>query len=56
MIDPGKLEYYTLAAWCRGFASGLEQPKNDTLIYKLKRASKLLDAVWDEYAEKEGLK
>ncbi len=54
--DPIKLKYYTTAAWLRGYASGLDEREYRALIAKLHDASLLLDAVWDEYAEKEGLK
>ena len=56
MIDPTKLQYYTLAAWCRGYASGLDKFEYAALIHKLNKVSELLDAVWDEYAREAGYK
>ena len=55
-MDLSKLNYYTTAAWLRGYASSFADDENSkAIVYKLKLASELLDAVWDEYAKKEGL-
>ena len=55
-MDPDKLKYYTTAAWLRGYASSFDDNENSkSIVYKLKLASELLSAVWDEYAKQEGL-
>jgi hypothetical protein len=55
-VDPNKLKYYTTAAWLRGYASSFDDSENSkAIVYRLKLASELLDAVWDEYAKQEGL-
>ena len=55
MIDANKLQYYTMAAWLRGYAAGLDEYSYESLIYKLKKAADMLDAVWGKYAEEQGL-
>ncbi len=55
-MDPNKIKYYTTAAWLRGYASSFDESEiSKAIVYKLKLASELLDAVWDEYAKQEGL-
>ena len=55
-MNQDKLKCYTTAAWLRGYASSFDDSENSkAIVYKLKLASELLDAVWDEYAKKEGL-
>ena len=51
MIDAGKLQYFTMAAWLRGYADGLNEYENKTLIFKLNKAADMLDYVWGKYAE-----
>ena len=55
-MDPNKVKYYTAAAWLRGYASSFDDSENSkSIVHHLMLASQLLDAVWDEYAKKEGL-
>ena len=54
MIDPNKLQYFTMAAWLRGYASGLDEYNDKTLIHKLNKAADMLDYVWGKYLEEEG--
>lgn len=51
------LNYYTTAAWLRGFVSSFDKENkyNDAIINRLTLAAELLDEVWDQYAKKEGL-
>lgn len=51
MIDAGKLQYFTMAAWMRGYASGLDEYDQKTLIAKLNKAADMLDAVFAKYQE-----
>lgn len=53
MIDPNKLQYFTMAAWMRGYASGLDEYQHKTLVYKLNKAADMLDAVWKQYIEEQ---
>jgi len=53
MIDANKLQYFTMAAWMRGYAEGLDEYEDKTLIYKLNKAANMLDAVWGKYAEEQ---
>ena len=55
MIDANKLQYFTMAAWMRGYAAGLNEYEDKNLIYKLKKAADMLDAVWGKYAEEQEL-
>jgi hypothetical protein len=49
MIDRDKLEYFTMAAWLRGYAEGNDQ--NDmvspAITKKIKRAAEMLDFVFN---------
>jgi len=54
MIDANKLQYFTMAAWLRGYASGLDEYNDKTLIHKLNKAADMLDYVWGKYLEEEG--
>lgn len=54
MVDASKLQYFTTAAWLRGYASGLDQYEHKSLIHKLNQAADLLDHVWSRYVEEEG--
>ena len=50
MIDPIKLQYYTMSHRLRGFAEGLEEGRqNDALIGMLNKAASILEEAWDEY-------
>ena len=51
MIDANKLQYFTMAAWMRGYADGLDEYEDKTLIFKLKKAADMLDAVFGKYTE-----
>jgi hypothetical protein len=51
MIDANKLQYFTMAAWMRGYASGLDEHLHETLVYKLNKAADMLDYVWEQYVE-----
>ena len=53
MIDAGKLQYFTMAAWMRGYASGLDEYQDKVLIAKLNKAANMLDAVFSKYQEDE---
>ena len=53
MIDPDKLQYFTMAAWMRGYASGLDTYEHSTLIHKLNKAADMLDAVWGKYQDEQ---
>lgn len=55
MIDANKLQYFTMAAWLRGYASGLNEYEDKTLVFKLNKAADMLDYVWGKYVEDEGL-
>lgn len=56
MIDPRKLQYFTMAQRLRGFAEGLEgdSRKYESLIGMLIRAAVLLEEAWEEYAVENG--
>jgi hypothetical protein len=49
MIDPRKLQYYTMAHRLRGFAEGLDEDRNEALIGMLMKAASLLEEAWDDY-------
>lgn len=51
MIDANKLQYFTMAAWMRGYASGLDEYQHKSLVSKLNKAADMLDAVWGKYTE-----
>ncbi len=55
MIDANKLQYFTMAAWLRGYADGLNEYEHKTLAFKLNKAADMLDYVWGKYVEEEGL-
>ena len=52
-IDPTKLEYYTAAAWMRGYVSSITNDKTG-LQHKLERIAELLQNTWDDYAKESG--
>lgn len=54
MIDSGKLQYYTMAAWMRGYVAGLDDYQDKALIAKLTKAADMLDAVFGKYTEETG--
>ena len=56
MIDPKKLQYFTMAQRLRGYAEGLEgdSRKYESLIGMLIRAAVLLEEAWEEYAVENG--
>ena len=50
MLDPTKLQYYTMASRMRGFAEGIiDQHRHEALINMLNKAASLLEHAWDEY-------
>jgi len=51
MIDAGKLQYFTMAAWMRGYATSLDEYQHRALIVKLNKAADMLDAVFAKYQE-----
>lgn len=51
MIDANKLQYFTMAAWMRGYAAGLDDYQDKALIFKLLKAADMLDAVFGKYTE-----
>ena len=51
MIDGNKLQYYTMAAWMRGYAAGLDEYQDKELVHKLLKAAQMLDAVFAKYQE-----
>jgi hypothetical protein len=51
IMDAGKLQYFTMAAWMRGYASGLDEHDHRALIFKLNKAADMLDAVFAKYQE-----
>ena len=53
MIDASKLQYFTMAAWMRGYASGLDTYQHEALIHKLTKAAEMLDAVFSKYTDQE---
>lgn len=53
MIDANKLQYFTMAAWMRGYASGLDEYQHKTLVFKLNKAADMLDYVWGQYQKEE---
>jgi hypothetical protein len=53
MMDPNKLQYFTTAAWLRGYAAGLDEYQHKTLIHKLNQAASLLEHVWGRYVEEQ---
>lgn len=53
MTDPNKLQYFTTAAWLRGYADGLDEHQHKTLIHKLNQAASLLEHVWGRYVEEQ---
>jgi len=50
MIDAGKLQYFTMAAWMRGYASSLDY-EHETLKHQMIKAAAMLDAVFAKYQE-----
>lgn len=51
MIDPIKLQYYTMSHRMRGFAEGLDEDRNEALVHMLMRAASLLELAWDDYQQ-----
>lgn len=50
MIDPKKLQCYTMAHRLCGYADGIiDKDRHSSLIYMLTKAAALLEEVWDEY-------
>jgi len=53
MNDETKLQYYTMAAWMRGYAAGLDEYEHKTLVFKLNKAADMLEYVWGQYQKEE---
>jgi hypothetical protein len=51
MIDPKKLQYFTMAHRMRGYAEGLDEDRHEHLVYMLMKASEMLEEAWDEYQQ-----
>jgi len=51
MIDPKKLQYFTMAHRMRGYAEGLDEDRHEHLVYMLMRAAEMLEEAWDEYQQ-----
>jgi hypothetical protein len=51
MIDPKKLQYYTMAHRMRGFADGLDNDRHRQLIQMLRWSADMLEEAWNEYQE-----
>jgi len=50
MIDPKKLQYYTMAHRMRGYAEGIiDKDRHAPLIHMLEKSASLLEEAWDEY-------
>jgi hypothetical protein len=50
MIDPKKLQCYTMAHRLRGFADGLvDKDRHSALFHMLRKSADMLEEVWDEY-------
>ena len=52
MIDDDKLAHLRIAYWMRGYARCMDESGKsdcDVLVNQLRRASDMLEAVWDEY-------
>jgi len=54
MIDANKLQYFTMAAWLRGYSEGLDEYEHKALKLKLSKAADMLDYVWGKYVEEQG--
>ena len=54
MIDASKLQYFTMAAWMRGYVAGLDEYQDKALIAKLNKAADMLDAVFGKYTDEIG--
>jgi hypothetical protein len=51
IMDASKLQYFTMAAWMRGYASSLDEHLHSALIFKMNKAADMMDAVWGKYLE-----
>ena len=51
MIDPNMLQYFTTAAWARGYADGLDKYEHDALKTRLYKIADMLDCVFNSYIE-----
>jgi hypothetical protein len=50
MIDPKKLQCYTMAHRLSGFADGIvDKDRHASLVHMLKKAAGMLEDVWAEY-------
>ena len=56
MINASKLQYFTMAAWMRGYAAKLSDDdyEDKKLAQKLEKAADMLDAVFSKYTEEFG--
>jgi len=54
MIDRNKLEYFTVAAWLRGYAESIESSKSyvkTPIVEKLTKAASMLEYVFNSEIE-----
>ncbi len=51
MIDPKKLQYYTMSHRMRGYADGLDNDRQGPLIRMLRLSADMLKEAWDEYLQ-----
>jgi hypothetical protein len=50
MIDPNKLQCYTMAHRLRGYADGIiDKDRHGTLVHMLTKSAALLEDAWVEY-------
>lgn len=50
MIDPKKLQCYTMAHRLRGYADGIvDKDSHNSLTHMLRKAAEMLEDVWAEY-------
>jgi hypothetical protein len=50
MIDPKKLQCYTMAHRLSGYADGIvDKDRHDSLSHMLRKAAGMLEDVWNEY-------
>ena len=51
MINPKKLQYYTMSHRLRGYAEALDEDMHEGLINMLVKAAFILEEAWDEYQQ-----
>lgn len=53
MMDARKIQYYTTAAWLRGYAARLDEYQDQQLIHKLTQAATMLECVFGKFSDDE---